>query len=51
MVEQKEILNPYPDKPEGWFGSDSEAAIEYYAKQKGWDEGFKVAKEEGKCLV
>ena len=31
--------NPYPDKARGWFGSDTEANIDYYAKQEGWREG------------
>jgi len=32
-------MNTYPDLPSGWFGSDTDAAIVYYAKQSGWNEG------------
>jgi len=31
--------NPYKDLPKGWFGSDTEAAKDHYAKQEGFEEG------------
>ena len=33
------LENPYPDLTPGWFGSDNQTAIEYYAKQAGWEAG------------
>jgi len=34
--------NPYHELARGWFGSDHDANIEYYAKQAGWSEGTKA---------
>ncbi len=42
MIRLTDEDNPYPDKPEGWFGSDAEVAIEYYAHQEGFNEGAKA---------
>ncbi len=36
------LTNPYPELAKGWFGSDNEAAIRYYAKRLGWGEGTKA---------
>jgi len=34
--------NPYSEKPKGWFGSDTEASIDHYAKREGFIEGAKA---------